>query len=152
MYVKTMQIQYTNDGMQWETLENGKNFEANKDMKEVKLIKFEKPFLARTVRIKPTAWNRWIAMRVELYFKNFITNDDAGGLSSRSLQIPSARIPAKHPLQTIDPSYSTAKNMNEAKNEPMGTPGGPDNLISLNKVDVVEPTKSGVDDDQNNQI
>ena len=56
------------DGINWIYVEEGKEYLANRDQNTIVLNQFKEPFIARTVRICPTQWHDFIALRFEVYF------------------------------------------------------------------------------------
>jgi hypothetical protein len=56
------------DGITWEFLEDGKEYMGSLDQNTVVHQNFKEPFLARTVRICPSAWNGHISTNFEVYF------------------------------------------------------------------------------------
>lgn len=59
---------YTNNGRDWTYVDNGKTFTGNNDQTTWVRNNFTTPVIARTIRIQPTGWNNWIAMRFDVIF------------------------------------------------------------------------------------
>ena len=67
-WITKYRVSYSNDGREWVFVDGGRNFTANSDRNTVVRNNFSVPVLARTIRIHPTAWNGWIAMRFDAIF------------------------------------------------------------------------------------
>ncbi|TNV75342.1 hypothetical protein FGO68_gene2780 [Halteria grandinella] len=67
--VTQFRVKYSLDGLIWHFADDEAYFEGVWDSNTVKTHLFKKPFLARSVRINPTAWNEHISLRFEVYFE-----------------------------------------------------------------------------------
>ncbi|XP_029201065.2 EGF-like repeat and discoidin I-like domain-containing protein 3 [Acropora millepora] len=64
-WVKTYKLQYSSDGGSFRDYK--KTFDGNSDQNTVVYNELNPPINARFIRFRPTLWNNYIAMRVELY-------------------------------------------------------------------------------------
>ena len=69
-WVKKFTVQYSVDGINWESVNDGEEFKGSYDPHNKVLTRFTEPFRARTVRIHPTEWNGHISMRFEVFFRD----------------------------------------------------------------------------------
>ncbi|TNV75373.1 hypothetical protein FGO68_gene11368 [Halteria grandinella] len=67
--VTQFRVKYSQDGLAWHFADDETFFEGAKDANTVVTHYFKKPFVARSVRINPTAWNEHISLRFEVYFE-----------------------------------------------------------------------------------
>lgn len=68
-YVASYKVAYSDDGVQWTVYEEqgtSKVFQGNLDNNSHKKNIFEKPFMARYVRVLPVSWHKRITLRLEL--------------------------------------------------------------------------------------
>jgi hypothetical protein len=86
MYVKSLRIQYSNDGIDWDDILPSKNylaqnatteyeFEGLSRWNETKDIWFEGPFIAypfvirsKQIRVLPVTWEGWPCMRLDAFY------------------------------------------------------------------------------------
>jgi hypothetical protein len=61
-------VSYTLNGIDWKFVDGGKVFLGNADRNTKVRNDFEKPVLARTIRIIPTSWVGWISMKFDGIF------------------------------------------------------------------------------------
>jgi hypothetical protein len=66
-------VQHTMNGRDWVEADNGRIFDGNTDSNTVVENRFNQPFMARAIRICPTAWRSYIAMRVEAVYIQDVT-------------------------------------------------------------------------------
>lgn len=62
-------VEYTIDGVKWEAVDDGRDFQGCHDRNTFVKEIFNKPVLARAIKIKPKAgcFNDHISMRCEVY-------------------------------------------------------------------------------------
>nr|AAA39534.1 milk fat globule membrane protein E8 [Mus musculus domesticus] len=68
-YVESYKVAHSDDGVQWTVYEeqgSSKVFQGNLDNNSHKKNIFEKPFMARYVRVLPVSWHNRITLRLEL--------------------------------------------------------------------------------------
>jgi hypothetical protein len=61
-------VAYSLNGVDWKLVDNGRLFSGNVDYNTKVRNDFEKPVLARTIRIIPTKWVGWISMKFDVIF------------------------------------------------------------------------------------
>ena len=67
-WVTSFMVLYSNDGVNWDAVDNGKVFQGNSDRDTQVTNWFDTPVTARTLQIKPTSWSGWISMRFDALF------------------------------------------------------------------------------------
>ncbi|CDW82599.1 UNKNOWN [Stylonychia lemnae] len=69
-WVLKYKLMYSNDGINWQDHENGKEHDGTNSPDSINNKHFKEPFIATTVRIVPTEWHGHISMRFEVYFND----------------------------------------------------------------------------------
>ena len=68
-WVTNFMVLYSDDGVNWTAVDDGRVFQGNSDQNTHVTNYFDTPVTARTLRIKPTAWNSYISMRFDALFQ-----------------------------------------------------------------------------------
>jgi len=64
-------VVYTNDGLNWIEVSDGKLFQGNTNRTTIINNKFDIPVEAKVIRICPVDWFGHISMRMELYYEDY---------------------------------------------------------------------------------
>ena len=67
-WIKSYQVEYSDDGIYWDQADQGHNFPGNSDMNTQVKHWFDDPFWARSVRLRPKSWYGWISTRFDFIF------------------------------------------------------------------------------------
>ena len=67
-WVKSYKVVYSNDGVYWDEVDNGKIFTGNNDQNTHVKHWFDEPVWARTIRLVPKSWNRVISLRLDFIY------------------------------------------------------------------------------------
>lgn len=68
-WVTQYRVSYSLNGVDWTFVDNGKLFSGNSDRDTRVRNDFQRPVLARTIRIHPVSWNGHISMRFDAIFE-----------------------------------------------------------------------------------
>lgn len=67
-WVTSYKVEYSDDGVNWGEVDDGRIFNGNTDMNTHVKHWFRTPVTARSIRISPKSWYAWISLRFDFIF------------------------------------------------------------------------------------